>query len=537
MRSLIQSIGGGLKMFANDVGGAPAPWDDYWYDPAAGGMRSASGMRVSAETVKRIAAAHACVNIIGRNMSSMPVGLFRDTGSGRTKNTQHQAYRLLARKPNNWQTCMEFVQMMQGHLEFRGNGFAEIIPGPSGPADQLIPLHPDRVQPKVIARDRMVYKYNDPITHQTRTIAQEEMFHLRNWSDDGYVGQSTIAMACDTFSTALAQQDYVERFFLNDSKSGGILEGANFQSIIEEDEFVRRWQVAGTGENRHKTRILPPGVTYKPITINPHDAQLLDAMKFSRIQIASLFPVPPHLIGETEKAATYASVEQFNIMFATQCLLPRVILWEQAIRRSLIFDEDHYAKFSMANILRGDTASRFAAYAVAIANGWMCQDDVRELEDLDPIPNGAGTTYWRPANWAPLAQLTAPQPTGPGAIDDDSDAGEDPNTPEPGELTTTGSSAMHLARLKLLAASAVDRCIRKESAALRKMTERGVKSDEIRAFYASHCQWLSETLRIDANQAKDYAEWRLSTSGDLTNGRLEKESTIRLLNMTVGGVH
>lgn len=96
---------------------------------------------------------------------------------------------------------------------------------------------------------------------------------------------------------------------------------------------------------------------------------------------------------------------------------------------------------------------------------------------------------------------------------------------------------MHLARLKLLAASAVDRCIRKESAALRKMTERGVKSDEIRAFYASHCQWLSETLRIDANQAKDYAEWRLSTSGDLTNGRLEKESTIRLLNMTVGGVH
>ena len=187
-----------------------------------------------------------------------------------------------------------------------------------------------------------------------------------------------------------------------------MLKGANFRTKQDEEAFRESWQRSQTAANRHKVAILPPGLEYEAIGVIPSDAQLLDARKFSRIEICSLFGVPPHLIGETEKAATYASVEQFNIMFATQCLTPRVVMWEQTIQRDLIQNPRYYTRFSMAALLRGDMASRYAAYETAVQNGWMSPDDVRQAEDENPIPNGAGKTYWRNAAMVPLSQISTP---------------------------------------------------------------------------------------------------------------------------------
>jgi HK97 family phage portal protein len=270
---------------------------------------------------------------------------------------------------------------------------------------------------------RMRYRYNDRLTNSTRVLVQEEVFHLRNWSDDGYVGQSTISMSAPTFGAAYAAQDYSARFFENDGKPSGLLTGGVFQTEEEEEEFIEKWQKWQTGRNRHRTAMMPPGMDYKPISISPKDMLVLDARKFSRIEICSIFGVPPHLLGETEKAATYASVEQFNIMFATQCLLPRLVMWEQAIQRDLILDSDVYPKFAMGALLRGDTASRYLAYQMAIQCGWMSQNEVRELEDLNPIEDG--DNYWRPLNWATLGSTGVPA-IGAGATPNDADNGTDP---------------------------------------------------------------------------------------------------------------
>ena len=241
-------------------------------------------------------------------------------------------------------------------------------------------------------------------------------------------------------------------------------------------------------------------MTVKAIGITPVDQQLLDAQKFSRIQIASLFPVPPHLIGETEKTATYASVEQFGIFYVVHCLLPRVIMWEQAIQRDLITSDRYFVKFSMAALLRGDTAARFAAYKVAIENGWMNPDEVRVLEDLNPIPGGAGRRYWRPANWLPLEQSNAPalpvpenqQPNDTDTADPADDGGEGSND--------DGSAQATVLRLQVLAGSAADRCVRKEVAALRKMGRRGATGYQLEEFYAEQLDFVAEVLQLDPEQ-------------------------------------
>jgi HK97 family phage portal protein len=446
--------------------------------------------------------------------------------------------------------------MMQGHVELRGNAYAEIKPGPRGAVDQLIPLHPDRVHvERMLPSGKLRYRYDDPLTNNTRVLMEEEVFHLRNYSDDGAVGQSTVAMAVDLFGVALAQQDYVGRFLKNDARPPIVFEQAvPFKTKGQEDAFLDSWQKRHTAENRGKAGMLPVGITAKVLGVTPNDQQLLDSRKFSRIEICSIFGVPPHLIGETEKTATYASVEQFNIMYAVHCILPRLVMWEQAISRDLLTSNRFFAKFSMAALLRGDTASRFNAYKVAIENGWMNQDEVRVLEDLNPIPNGVGKTYWRPMNWAPLSQITAPTPTPTNELADDvvTDDPNDDNTAgdgTQGELLPPIKASVE-GRLQVFASSAADRCVRKEVGSLRKMVERGAGSYEFDEFYADQLGFVAQVLNLEPEDLgpvkQSYYDRAMTLSGLVAAGdrgaafeyidQLAVRESLRLAEVAVKGV-
>ena len=496
--SLIGSLSRGAIGLRADVSGSPAPWDDYWYSPV--GTASSSGMRITEDSAKKIATVLACVGVIGRNLGMMPVKIYTEAPDGSKKLVDHHPlYDVLYNRPNDQQTAFEFKQMMQGHLELRGNAYAEILPGPRGAVDQLIPMHPDRVEvERLKPSGRLRYVYNDPLTNQTRNLVQEEVFHLRNFSDDGSVGQSTISMACDLFGVALAQQDYSARFLKNDARPPFVFEGTNFKTKEDRQSFINSWQQGQTGANRGRGGILPMGVTLKEIGVKPIDQQLLDARKFSRIEICSIFGVPPHLIGETEKTATYASVEQFNIMYAVHCILPRLVLWEQAIARDLLTSDKYFAKFSMAALLRGDTASRFNAYHTAIGDGWLSQDEVRALEDMNPIPNGIGRKFWRPVSWTPLDSIEPPASDPVDTAETDND---DPNAGDSGSEEQSGDTATaetRRQRLRILAASAADRCVRKETAALRKMVERDATGYQLEEFYTGHVDFIADVLQLDA---------------------------------------
>jgi len=499
---LIESISRGALGLRADVSGSPAPWDDYWYE-GRGGV-SASGMRITEDSAKRIATVLACVGVIGRNLGMMPCKIYTEAPDGSKKLVNyHPLYDVLYSRPNAQQTAFEFKQMMQGHLELRGNAYAEIKPGPRGAVDHLIPMHPDRVKvERLKPSGHLRYVYSDPLTGNTRNLVEEEVFHLRNFSDEGSVGQSTIGMACDTFGVALAQQDYSARFLKNDARPPFVFEGTNFKTKEDRKKFIDDWQEGQTAANRGKAGLLPAGVTIKELGVKPIDQQLLEARKFGRIEICSIFGVPPHLIGETEKTATYASVEQFNIMYAVHCILPRLVLWEQAIQRDLITSPNYFAKFSMAALLRGDTASRYAAYHTAIGDGWLNQDETRALEDLNPIPNGVGRNYWRPANWTMLSNTAAPiappaeAENNAEVADDDPNAGADET--DTGEEATAKVDPKNVQmQLQILAAGVADRCVRKEVAALRKMVERGASDYEVEEFYAGQTGFIAQAFNLD----------------------------------------
>ncbi len=507
---LIQSISRGALALRADVSGTPAAWDDYWYSRI--GYSSASGVRVNADSAKRIATVLACVGVICRNLGMMPCKIYTEAPDGSKRLVDHHPiYDLLYSRPNSQQTAFEFKQMMQQHVELRGNAYAEIKPGPRGPVDQLIPMHPDRVRvERMIPSGRLRYRYDDPLTHSTRNLMEEEVFHLRNFSDDGATGQSTVSMACDVLGVALAQQDYTARFLKNDARPPIVFEGANFKTRQQEDAFLKSWKERHTGEHRGDAGLLPPGITAKALGVNPNDQQLLDSRKFSRIEICSLFGVPPHLIGETEKTATYASVEQFNIMYAVHCILPRLVMWEQAIQRDLLTSDRYFAKFSMAALLRGDTASRFAAYHTAIGDGWMCQDEVRSLEDMNPIPGGWGRYFYRPVNWVRLDQ--SPAPAALPAQTSSSDT-EDPNTGENG--LDEGAQERVREHLRVLATGVADRCIRKETAALRKMVERGATDYEVEEFYASHRDFIAQAFNVEVGSTGPIRQLCFDRAGEV----------------------
>jgi HK97 family phage portal protein len=540
---LIQNISRGAISFRADVSGTPAAWDDYWYSPI--GFSSAAGVRVNADSAKRIATVLACVGVISRNLGMMPCKIFTQGPNGATRLVDHHpVYDLLYSRPNSQQTAYEFKQMMQGHVELRGNAYAEIKEGPRGPVDQLLPMHPDRVRvERMLPSGRLRYRYDDPLLGRTRNLMEEEVFHLRNFSDDGATGQSTVAMAIDVLGVALAQQDYISRFLKNDARPPIVFERqtALFKSKDQEDGFIDSWQKGSTQENRGKARLLPVGMTAKALGVNPSDQQLLDSRKFSRIEICSLFGVPPHLVGETEKTATYASVEQFNIMYAVHCILPRLVMWEQAIQRDLLTSSRYFAKFSMGALLRGDTASRFAAYHTAIGDGWLCQDEVRALEDMNPIPGGHGRYFYRPANWVRLdqgVQSALPASTAETTTDD-------PNSGESGP-----NSANVTEHLRLLAAGVADRCVRKEVGGLRKMIERGATDYEIEQFYADQQKFVAQAFNLEGDRIVPMRQAYFDRAGEicglLASGdkgaayeyidRLAAREPLRLASCVVKGV-
>jgi len=492
--SIFGSMVRGFQGLRADIGGAPAPWDDFWYKSV--GAPSVSGMRVTPDTVKRLGTVLAAVSAKARAIGVLPCFLYTEQAGidGKVMAKNHPYFNLLHKRPNSMQTAFDFFEMMQGHLELRGNAYAELLSSSRGIVGEMIPMHPDHVKVEMLSSGRLRYIYNDPLTRTTRTLLQGEVLHMREWADQMQVGQSRLAMGLDVFGVALAQQDYAGKYLKNDATAGLIITGTNFETKQEEKEYEEAFIRASTGENRHKVKMLPPGVDIKSIGLKPIDMQLLEAAKTSDVKICSIFNVLPHLIGvDSGKSATYASVEQFNLMHAQQCVLPMAVRWEQALQRDVIEDDRFYAKFSLSALLRGDQATRTQCQAVAIEHGWLSQDDVREIEDMNPIAGGIGKKYWRALNWTTLDAPVQPPATQSGNKFPDSPDDLDQDEGDGGQ---PGAHA----QLILFAEGAASRCVRREVNGVRKLIERNAEPAEIGAFYEGQFNFICSVMRMPALQ-------------------------------------
>ena len=377
---------------------------------------SASGKRVNERTSMQMTAVYSCVRILSEAVASLPLNVYRYTESGgKEKAIDHSLYRLLHDEPNPEMSSFIFRETLMTHLLLWGNAYAQIIRNGKGEIIALYPLMPDRMTVDRDKNGRLYYKYtksnDDAPTMENGSVYLDpsDVLHVPGLGFDGLVGYSPIAMAKNAIGLAIAAEEYGSKFYANGAAPSGVLE---HPGTLKDPARVRdSWNSTfGGSSNSHKVAVLEEGMKYTPISISPNEAQFLETRKFQINEIARIFRVPPHMVGDLEKSS-FSNIEQQSLEFVKYTLDPWVVRWEQALYRSLLSEEEKktlFFKFNVEGLLRGDYASRMSGYATARQNGWMSANDIRELEDLDRIPAElGGDIYLVNGNMLPLVSAGA----------------------------------------------------------------------------------------------------------------------------------
>ena len=396
----------------------PAAW---WDGLAAGGYSTDAGVRVSEASVLANATVYACVRLIAEAVGSLPLKVYRRLPvGGRVEETAHPLFSVLHSLPNPELTAYEMRTAMQGHLLLHGNAYAEVERDERGAVRALWPLRPDRMELTRDAAMRRVYVYTLPTGERVRWVwdprvqSESPIFHVRGLSSDGYVGLSVLRVAASVFGLAQAADSFASRFFSKGSKPAGVLKTAKVLTEETAERVRKSWETANAGlTNAHRVAVLEDGVEWQAIGINPDDAELLASRRFSVAEIARIFRVPPHLVGDASASTSWGSgLEEQNRAFVQYSLSPWLVAWEQAIARDLISAKSFgliYARHVLEGLLRGDQAARFAAYKTGIEIGMLSPDEARELEDMAPRGDGRGGQF-RDGAPAPVPAPRVPDP-------------------------------------------------------------------------------------------------------------------------------
>lgn len=373
-----------------------------------GGLESGTGLMITPETAESVSAVFAAIRIISETLGVLPCQLYHRLDRGKEQARDHPLYRLLQVRPNPWQTPFEFKEMMGGHLALRGMAFAQKVYLHNGHVGQLIPLHPDRVKPRIDAQFGVVFDYS-PARGGTRTFLPHELLRLISHTTDGVTGRSPIAIAKEAVGLAMGAEQFGAKFFGNNAQIAGILKHPGRLSTEAKQRLRNEWQARyGGTENAGKMAVLEEGLDWTAVGMKNDDAQFLETRKFQVEEIARIYRIPPHKLQSLDKA-TFSNIEHQSIEWVVDCVLPWVTRVEQALGRDLLeeagMEEEYFFKFSVDALLRGDQASRAVSYATGRQWGWLSANDIRELEDMNPLPGEQGDVYLTPTNMQPAGTL------------------------------------------------------------------------------------------------------------------------------------
>ena len=360
--------------------------------------RSSSGKVVNERTAMQTTAVYSCVRILSEAIASLPVHLYRYAGRGKERVYDHPLYYLLHDEPNPEMTSFVFRETLMSHLLIWGNAYAQIIRDGGGRVLGLYPLLPDKVEVDRDGKGELYYVYNRYSDENPNFgeygrvyLAPEDVLHIPGLGFDGLVGYSPIAMAKNAVGMTLACEEYGAGFFENGATPGGVLE---HPGVLKDPAKVREsWHaVYGGSKNAGKVAVLEEGMKYQQIGIPPEEAQFLETRKFQVDEIARLYRIPPHMVGDLDKSS-FSNIEQQSLEFVKYTLDPWVIRWEQSLQKALLLPQEkreYFVKLNVDGLLRGDYQSRMTGYSVGRQNGWLSANDIREMEDMNPIPAEEG---------------------------------------------------------------------------------------------------------------------------------------------------
>lgn len=359
---------------------------------------TAAGKNVNERSAMQLTAVYACVRILAEGVAGLPLHLYKCGKNGsREKAVDHSLYFLLHDEPNPEMTSFVFRETLMTHLLLYGNCYCQIIRDGRGQVTALYPLMPNQMSVDRDEKGQLYYTYlrsgeeADTMKKGTVYLLPEDVLHIPALGFDGLVGYSPIAMAKNSIGMGLACEEYGAKFFANGAAPSGVLEHPG--TIKDITRLRESWNaIYGGSKNAGKVAILEEGMHYSPISISPNEAQFLETRKFQVDEIARIFHVPPHMIGDLERS-TFSNIEQQSLEFVKYTLNPWVCRWEQALTKSLLSPKEkreYCIKFNVDGLLRGDYQSRMNGYAVGRQNGWMSANDIRELENMDKISEEQG---------------------------------------------------------------------------------------------------------------------------------------------------
>ena len=371
----------------------------------------AAGVTVTNESALTFSAVFAAHKILGESVAMLPLVLLKRLPKGKERATNKSLYSVLHDVANPEMDAYLVRETMTAHLAGWGRAHAKIDYNANGEVTALWPIPPQRVQLKRDANLKIVHEVTFP-DGQTKTYRSDEMLYLRGMSPDGITAYSPIRMARQGIGLALAAETYGATFFGNGATPQGVIMHPGPQAVSDTayTHLINSWNDRHQGvSNSNKIALLEEGMKYEKIGIPPDDAQFLETRQFQIEEIARWYRIPAMMLAMSGANSTYASVESFDLQFVKYTLYPWLVRWEKGIYSQLLLErerKDYYAEHLMTAILRGDTPSRNQAYATGRQWGWYSVNDIREMENMNPI-NG-GDVYLTPAN---MMDSNAPAPS------------------------------------------------------------------------------------------------------------------------------
>ena len=360
-----------------------------------------SGVSVNENSALTYSAIYACVRVLSESVASLPIDVLKKEADGDTVNDiTHPVYKLLARKPNSYMTSFTWRQILMTNLVLNGNSFFKIVRDGSARPISLQYIPSDNVSCKLVDGELYyeISKGDSYSSDEGEVISHENMLHFLGLGYDGIKGKSVIQTHRDSIGLSIASNKYGASFYGNASAPSGILKHPGKLSKEAAERLKYSWNstYGGGPNNAHKTAILEEGMEFKPVTISPQDADFINTRKFQVTEIARIFRVPPHMIGDLDRA-TFSNIEQQSLDFLIYTLRPYLVNLEEELERKLFRENEldsYEIKFNTNALLRGDSDARAKFYKEMSGIGVLSINEIRRMEGLGDIGEDGNKHYY-----------------------------------------------------------------------------------------------------------------------------------------------
>ena len=390
-----------------NLGGVPKEEARGGWEVVADAMQSnrenADGI-VTPDSAMRFAAVFACTRVLAETLASVPLHHYERMANGGRKHADNFPLAEVLKNPNPFMTGFEFTEVLMKHLTSWGNAYAQLTYDARGQIVELWPLLPQNMLGSRIQGDERIYTYQDE-NGKIATISSQVMWHIKGLGN-GLDGLSPLGLMRRVIGLGLSAEEFGKKFFDNDARPGLVIQHPGALSEKATKNLKESWETDHKGVSKsHRIRILEEGMTLHEVGIPPEDAQFLETRKFQISEIARIYRIPPHMIADLDNAS-FSNIEHQGIEFVKYSILPWAKRFEESIYKFLYLPKDRankYPEYLLAGLERGDIASRYTAYAQGKQNGWLSTNDIRKLENMDPVENG--DMYLVPLNMVPADSL------------------------------------------------------------------------------------------------------------------------------------